>query len=63
MEHRTENSFKKFLEVCINDLEKMSDRNILSGIGELLDAKQKAWVKAHLRQQTIFLLKLLLSNG
>jgi len=49
--------------VCINDLEKMSDRNILSGIGELLDAKQKAWVKAHLRQQTIFLLKLLLSNG
>jgi predicted nucleotidyltransferase component of viral defense system len=62
VEHRTENSFKKFLEICIDDLETMSDRNILSGIGELLDAKQKAWAKANLRKETIFLLKLLLSN-
>jgi len=41
----------------------MSDRNILSGIGELLDAKQKAWAKANLRKETIFLLQLLMSTS
>jgi hypothetical protein len=46
------------LQICIKELEEMSDKNILSGIGELLDQKQKAWVKAYLRSETIFLLKL-----
>jgi hypothetical protein len=44
-------------------LGKMNDRNILSGIGELLDAKQKEWAKANLRKDTIFLLQLMLKNG
>jgi predicted nucleotidyltransferase component of viral defense system len=55
---RTKLSFKEFLEKCIAALEKMSDRNILHGMGELLTEKQKAWVKAHLRKETIFQLKL-----
>ncbi|MEK7203048.1 MAG: hypothetical protein AAB653_01910 [Patescibacteria group bacterium] len=42
--------------------EKTTDRNILSGIGELLDEKQKAWVKSKLKTETIFLLKLALEN-
>lgn len=54
---RTGVIFKQFLQKCIDELEAMSDRGILSGVGELLDAKQKAWVKKHLRQETIFLLK------
>jgi len=40
----------------------MSDRNILSDIGELLDEKQKIWVKSKLKTETIFLLKLALKN-
>lgn len=63
VELRTHVSFAAFLQTCINDLEKMSNRNILSGIGELLDAKQKAWAKSKLLPETIFLLKLVLTNA
>ncbi|MBI5038152.1 MAG: nucleotidyl transferase AbiEii/AbiGii toxin family protein [Candidatus Kerfeldbacteria bacterium] len=59
---RTEMGFKEFLQKCIDSLEKMSDQNILSGMGELLDARQKDRVKAKLRTETIFLLKLKLQN-
>lgn len=62
IEQRTNMSYKDFLQICINDLEKMSNRNILSGIGELLDDKQKAWAKTHLIPETLFYLKLALSN-
>lgn len=62
VEQRTQVAYKEFLQTCINDLEKMSDRGILSGIGELLNDKQKAWAKSHLKSETIFLLKLALSN-
>ncbi len=58
IELRTNMSMKEFLKKCIIELEKMSDRGILSGLGELLDAQQKAWVKKHLRVETIFLLKM-----
>lgn len=54
--------YKVFLQKCIDDLNNISDKNILSGIGELLDEKQKAWVKTKLRSETIFLLRLALSN-
>lgn len=59
---RTGMSYKDFLQKCINSLEKVSNRNILSGIGELLDAKQKIWVRSKLRTELIFLLKLALNN-
>lgn len=62
IEQRTGLSYKAFLEKCISDLESMSDRGILSGIGELLTEKQKAWAKTHLRKETIFLLRLQLSH-
>ncbi len=62
VEKRTNMPFKEFLQKCINALEKISDRKILNGIGELLDAKQKAWAKEKLRTETIFLLKLMLDD-
>lgn len=62
VEHRTNMSYKAFLQTCIDELEKMSNRTILSGIGELLDAKQKAWAKSKLIPETIFLLKLVQSH-
>lgn len=62
IEQRTGMTYPIFLETCIDDLEKLSNRGILSGIGELLDEKQKAWVKSKLKDETIFLLKLALSN-
>jgi predicted nucleotidyltransferase component of viral defense system len=62
IEKRTGMSIQQFLQKCIDSLEAMSDRGILSGMGELLDAKQKAWAKEKLRSETIFLLKLRLKS-
>lgn len=62
VESRIGMSFAEFLQKCIGLLENMTDQNMLSGMGELLDAKQKAWVKAKLRSETIFLLKLKLQS-
>jgi len=62
VEQRAGMSFKDFLQKCINLLEKTEDRNILAGMGELLDAKQKVWAKAKLRTETIFLFRLMLDD-
>lgn len=61
IETRTGLSFVDFLKKAINNLEKFDDTAILAGMGELLDNKQKAWVKSHLKQETLFLLKSYLS--
>lgn len=55
-------AFIDFIQKCINALEKLTDQHILAGMGELLDAKQKVWVKNKLRQETIFHLKLKLDS-
>ncbi len=63
IELRTGLSYSKFLQKCIDHLEKISNQNILSGIGELLDNKQKAWAKANLKNETLFLLRLAYDNS
>jgi len=62
VERRTKSSFKDYLEKCIKFVEALSDRAILAGIGELIDASQKAWIKAHLKEDTAFLLKVRLEQ-
>ncbi len=62
VEKRTGVNFKDHLKECIAFVESLSDRNILSGMGELLDEKQKAWAKIHLRKETVFLLKVRLEQ-
>ncbi len=62
VEKRTGINFKDHLKKCIAFVESLSDRNILSGMGELLDEKQKAWAKIHLRKETVFLLKVRLEQ-
>jgi predicted nucleotidyltransferase component of viral defense system len=62
VEARTGLSFKNFLQKCIDLLGKMGDRHILSGMGALLDEKQKAWAKTRLRTETLFQLKLRLEG-
>jgi hypothetical protein len=48
---------KDLLQKCIDQFEKMSNKNILVGLGESLSDRQKDWVRAKLRSDTIFLLK------
>lgn len=49
--------FRAVLQQCVAQLEKMKNRNILDGLGDLLTESQKDWVRAKLRTETIFLLK------
>lgn len=62
VEKRTKLPFKEFLNQCIARLKKLPQRNILAGMGELLDAKQKTWVKTNLKNEVLFLLNLMLDN-
>lgn len=57
VEKRTGLPFKDFLQKCINELERRGDRNILSGMGELLEPKQKAWAKSNLKKDALFLFR------
>jgi predicted nucleotidyltransferase component of viral defense system len=59
IESRTGLSFAAFLDKCIDIVEKKPDRSMLSGIGELLDIRQKQWVRTKLKAETLFLLMLL----
>jgi hypothetical protein len=59
---RTDMPFKDFLQKCIGMLEKLPNRSILAGIGELLDVKQKDWVRIKLKSEAVFQLKLMLEH-
>lgn len=58
VEHRAKMPFDELVEKCILKLEKMNNRHILDGVGELLTEGQKDWARAKLREETIALLKL-----
>lgn len=62
VEKRTGLPFRDFLRKCIDELSKLPDKNILAGMGELLDGKQKAWARAKLIGELIFQLKLRIEN-
>lgn len=54
---RTDKTIKEHLADCILIIENVKDNQILQGLGELLNEKEKAWVKNYLRKETAFLLK------
>lgn len=62
VEKRAKMSFGKLMERCIQQLEKINNKNILDGLGELLTPGQKDWARAKLRLETIALLKLRLED-
>lgn len=55
---RIDKELKEYLADCIALIERVKDNEILQGLSDLLDdEKQKAWVKNHLRKETVFELK------
>jgi predicted nucleotidyltransferase component of viral defense system len=62
VENRAQMPFDQLVGKCITQLERMSNRHILDGVGELLTTSQKDWAKAKLREDTIALLKLRLES-
>jgi hypothetical protein len=61
VENRAQMPFDQLVMICIDQLEKMSNRRILDGMGELLTSSQKDWAKARLREEAIALLRLRLA--
>jgi predicted nucleotidyltransferase component of viral defense system len=57
VERRSGVSFKEALQKCVDEIEKIKDRNLLVGLGESLTDSQKDWARAKLKSETIFLLK------
>ena len=53
----TGKKIKSYLNECVKKIEKISDRIILQGLGEVLEDKDKIWAKDNLKKETIFLLK------
>lgn len=53
----TGKSAKELLTNCIDRIEANKNISSLQGLGELLGSKEKAWVKEHLKDETIFILK------
>lgn len=62
IEKRTDMKFKEFLEKCVKEIEKLPEKGILAGMGELLDEKTKTWAKKNLKKDLLFLLKLKLES-
>ncbi len=50
-------SLKEYLERCIAFVETIPDNTLLAGLGELIDEKDKIFVKSQLKSDTVFLLK------
>lgn len=54
---RTGKNINNYLSDCIAFVEKIGERKILHGLGELLVEKEKTWVKKNLKAEAIFMLK------
>ena len=50
-------SEKKYIEKCISFIEKIPENTLLKDLGELIDQKQKSFVRAKIKDETVFLLK------
>lgn len=57
IETRMNIPFTDYLQKCIDQLESMSDKGLLQGLGELMDNEMKKFVRTKLRSETIGLLK------
>jgi predicted nucleotidyltransferase component of viral defense system len=58
VENRAKMSYKNFLSESVKALEKFNNKDILTGMGELLTEKQKTWARENLKKDVLFLLKL-----
>ncbi len=59
---RTNKTTKEYLEDCVTFVQKIKNNQMLHGLGEVIDSeKEKAWIKNHLKNDTLFMLKNYLS--
>jgi predicted nucleotidyltransferase component of viral defense system len=63
VEMRTGMELNKYLKGCIKKVEKVDERYILQGLGEILDEKNKKWAKENLKKDLLFYLRLYLEKS
>jgi len=62
IKERTGKTIKEYLADCLTFIEKIKDNQMLQGLGELVDSeKEKAWIRNHLKADSIFMLNNYLS--
>lgn len=59
VEKKSKMAYGKFLDKIVKKLEKFNNKGILDGLGELLNEKQKDWVRNNLLKDVIFNIKLM----
>ena len=57
VESRMKMPFTDYLQNCIDTLSNLSDKNLLNGIGDLVDDKMKHFIRTKLCNETIMLLR------
>lgn len=58
IKERTGKTIKEYLKDCISFIENIKQNQTLQGLGEIIDnEKEKAWIKNHLKNDTVFILK------
>lgn len=57
VEEITGRKFKEHIADCVETVKVIKENQILRGLGELVDDKEKAWVKRQLKEEVLFLLK------
>lgn len=62
VKEKTGLSLKAALEKTIKKVKEIKKNQLLQGLGELLDEKQKPWVRENLQKETIFYLKYFLKE-
>jgi len=59
---RAGKDLNKYLKDCIKCVGKVNNNQILQGLGELVDEKQKHWIRENLKKEILFLLELYLKS-
>ncbi|HNS95014.1 MAG TPA: nucleotidyl transferase AbiEii/AbiGii toxin family protein [Candidatus Woesebacteria bacterium] len=54
---KTGQSLHTYLSSCIDFIEKIPNNAVLTELGELVEEKQKSWIKTSLKKETVFFLK------
>lgn len=62
IKQRTGKSLDRYLKDCLEFIEKFNNKDILHGLGELVDEKQKDWVRKNLKKDLIFFIKACLTK-
>jgi hypothetical protein len=57
VETRMKMPLTDYIQKCIEQLESMTDKGMLNGLGELMDEEMKKFVRTELRKETISFLK------